>query len=578
MFATYIRDLWYHVWWSGWDEDEFASLRMKLLEIRKSLEGSLMALHSVEWVEVADGLRTGHATLKGFHGLLNRRLPFLSHIKLNAVHVVDHLGQNIPVPAMFCSTWKTFDYIIKGYCKDRYGDHHVKWGAYEVIRAEDSQTISPSKFAHSVEPGMVLELSIILRQDETLQDSKDKCPRCHFVNRNAPINRGQFQVAEDDQNCEDIDHVRDEGSNTPGSDGVEGGRGEKGSGKRGAKRNGESDHTVVEDEIISPASNKLSSSNDRFQGDSDCAQFLRRIHIIGMGVRKSLYTDLSNQVKQTENQYFAAGAFSEIYRGEWTNPSTGKIVRVAIKVLRGIDSDPKILEHTIKRLNRETRIWHSLSHKNVVPFLGLCYDFGPFPCMIVPLYDNANVYRYLVDRPDDRLVVILGVAHGLRYLHSKNVIHGNLTGHNVLMDDDNTPLLSDFGRSKFIDYRGIIAFCGSARYMAPELTAPEPDVVYGEDEHGTYENQGNPDLTKETDVFAFSMLALEIWTGKLPFFYLRQDATVIAFVQDGKRPERSRCLPSVFTDSMWALLENCWDHSPERRPSMGSIVERLERM
>lgn len=46
MFATYIRDLWYHVWWSGWEEDEFASLRMELLKIRKSLEGSLMALHS----------------------------------------------------------------------------------------------------------------------------------------------------------------------------------------------------------------------------------------------------------------------------------------------------------------------------------------------------------------------------------------------------------------------------------------------------------------------------------------------------------------------------------------------------
>ena len=46
MFATYIRDLWYHVWWSGLEEDEFASLRMELLKIRKSLEGSLMALHS----------------------------------------------------------------------------------------------------------------------------------------------------------------------------------------------------------------------------------------------------------------------------------------------------------------------------------------------------------------------------------------------------------------------------------------------------------------------------------------------------------------------------------------------------
>ena len=46
LFATYIRDLWYHVWWSGWGEDEFLALRTKLLENRKSLEGFLMALQS----------------------------------------------------------------------------------------------------------------------------------------------------------------------------------------------------------------------------------------------------------------------------------------------------------------------------------------------------------------------------------------------------------------------------------------------------------------------------------------------------------------------------------------------------
>jgi hypothetical protein len=62
---------------------------------------------------------------------------------------------------------------------------------------------------------------------------------------------GQFQVAEDDH--EDIDHVRDEGSNTQGGDGVEGRHGDEGGGKRGAKRNRESDYTVVDDEIISPA-------------------------------------------------------------------------------------------------------------------------------------------------------------------------------------------------------------------------------------------------------------------------------------------------------------------------------------
>jgi hypothetical protein len=58
LFATYIRDLWYNVWWSGWDEDEFASFRMNLLEIQKALVGFLMALHSY--------------------------VPFISHARLSA--------------------------------------------------------------------------------------------------------------------------------------------------------------------------------------------------------------------------------------------------------------------------------------------------------------------------------------------------------------------------------------------------------------------------------------------------------------------------------------------------------------
>jgi len=63
------------------------------------------------------------------------------------------------------------------------------------------------------------------------------------------------------------------------------------------------------------------------------------------------------------------------------------------------------------------------------------------------------------------------------------------------MDDEGNPRLADFGRSKLVDRRGFTtAFAGSARYLAPELTAEE----LGEG------------MTTKTDVFAFAMLALEV--------------------------------------------------------------------
>ena len=69
------------------------------------------------------------------------------------------------------------------------------------------------------------------------------------------------------------------------------------------------------------------------------------------------------------------------------------------------------------------------------------------------------------------------------------------------MDDDWNPRLSGVRRSIFLSYSGFPnAFARSARYMAPEVTAAEADMDFDITQY----------LTKESDVFAFSMVALEV--------------------------------------------------------------------
>jgi len=293
------------------------------------------------------------------------------------------------------------------------------------------------------------------------------------------------------------------------------------------------------------------------------------------------YKDLTGEVTKTEEHYFAYGGFSEVFKGVWVDSLTHDIrrVRVAIKLLRGVHTDRRILEATTRRMHRETRVWHTLNHPNILSFLGVCRDMGPSPAMVSPLCDNGPVGRYLKANPEaDRLAIIIGVACGLEYLHSREVVHGDLKGHNVLISDDGRPLLADFGRSKFIDHRGFTtAFSGSARYLAPELVNDGDDL---DDTHAAYQalevQDTMPNLTKETDVFAFSMVTLEILTGELPYSYLRQDSMVVAFIQNGTRPDRQRCFPTTFTDPMWALLTDCWKTAPEDRPVMSIVIQRLE--
>jgi hypothetical protein len=61
---------------------------------------------SVEWTALGNELSAGHVSFRRFHDWFSQRLPFLGHVKINAVNVVNHLGDVIPVPDVFCSTWK----------------------------------------------------------------------------------------------------------------------------------------------------------------------------------------------------------------------------------------------------------------------------------------------------------------------------------------------------------------------------------------------------------------------------------------------------------------------------------------
>jgi hypothetical protein len=57
-------------------------------------------------MELGNGLRAGHVSLKDFHAYLKQGPTYLHHIQVDKVLVIDHLGRNIPVPVIFCSTWQ----------------------------------------------------------------------------------------------------------------------------------------------------------------------------------------------------------------------------------------------------------------------------------------------------------------------------------------------------------------------------------------------------------------------------------------------------------------------------------------
>jgi hypothetical protein len=83
--------------------------------------------------------------------------------------------------------------------------------------------------------------------------------------------------------------------------------------------------------------------------------------------------------------------------------------------------------------------------------------------------------------------------------------------------------------------------------------------------------------SKAADVFAFGMLAVEVFTGKVPFEEKRDEAVVLHIVRGG-RPEVPQDAQALgLTAEMWELLESCWQQNPKKRPTVQQVVKKWQR-
>ncbi|KAJ7810950.1 kinase-like domain-containing protein, partial [Mycena olivaceomarginata] len=156
------------------------------------------------------------------------------------------------------------------------------------------------------------------------------------------------------------------------------------------------------------------------------------------------------------------------------------------------------------------------------------------------------------------------IALGLQYLHKQKIVHGDLKGANILVTPSHRACIADFGVSsivKAITVRFTHTTAkkggGTANYLSPEL-------YRGDQSH------------LGSDVYAFSCVCYEIMTGNVPFHDLQHEMAVMFKVLAGDRPSRPMSCSAAALDGLWALMQKCWEHDAQMRPTAAEIVEQLE--
>lgn len=174
---------------------------------------------------------------------------------------------------------------------------------------------------------------------------------------------------------------------------------------------------------------------------------------------------------------------------------------VAIKVLRGeLSNDPV----TLLRFQREANAASKMNHPNVVDV----YDVGEYNKRhyIVMEYVRGRTLKQLISQrgalhKEEAINIMMQLVSAVENAHENNIIHRDIKPQNVLVKDDGTIKITDFGIALAHDAVQLTqsdAVLGSAHYLAPETTRGEP-------------------ATNQIDIYALGIVFYELLSGTVPF-------------------------------------------------------------
>src|ERR1051325_376015 len=151
----------------------------------------------------------------------------------------------------------------------------------------------------------------------------------------------------------------------------------------------------------------------------------------------------------------------------------------------------------------------------------------------------------------DRYRILYGAAESLSILHECNLVHGDFHSGNLLLSDDITVFISDFGLSKPADQpTKSKEIYGVLPYIAPEVLRGKP-------------------YTKAADIYSFGIIMWEMTSGIPAFNNVPHDFNLSLRICKGLRPKTIEGTDVEYAE----LMVRCWNNDPNKRPTAEELYE-----
>lgn len=307
------------------------------------------------------------------------------------------------------------------------------------------------------------------------------------------------------------------------------------------------------------AEDSLNSRLSRFiaeDGEEDDAELMEHLE-------KDSWEDL----KYMQGAMIGQGSFGTVYLA--LHAITGELMalkQVEMPSSSGTSLDAK-KNNMVEALKREIDLLRELKHPNIVQYLGSNSDETHLN-IFLEYVAGGSVATMLVNYGSlpEALIsnFVRQILNGLAYLHSKDIIHRDIKGANILVDNHGSVKISDFGISKRVEStlrtsttnqlkRGgpRVSLQGSVFWMAPEVVK---QTAY----------------TRKADIWSLGCLIVEMFTGSHPHPNCTQ---LQAIFKIGGSGDAKPDIPPGASNEVRDFLESTFEIEHEKRPTADDLLK-----
>jgi len=269
----------------------------------------------------------------------------------------------------------------------------------------------------------------------------------------------------------------------------------------------------------------------------------------------------------TKDKQIGEGSFGKVYKGHY------KDHEIAIKKIKLIEKDPE----TYSNLLNEIKVIQKADNPEIPKFYGLMKKNGCYRLIFEFISGKTFKEAYPLMNYEEKLISLYKLSKILESFHSKSIIHRDIKPSNIMIKDDGTLKLIDFGVSKIASHTS--TYTKIQKGTVPYISSEQFQIDLEKYKNPNIEDVKPVKISTKSDIWSLGVMISEMFSGVLPYYNINNNKRPNDFLIMKRLMNKMPFpIPNNLDDEIKEIVQKATLVDVDQRASAKDVREMIEKL